>query len=74
MSRFNDAIVSAAVLPVSANCPASSRMTIVPPLMPLCVVELALPLAATTMGVPIPNPLLPVDIDEPASLVAPPAT
>ncbi|MNQ86882.1 hypothetical protein D3C85_1020870 [compost metagenome] len=74
MSRFNDAIVSAAVLPVRANCPASSRMTIVPPLMPLCVVELLLPLAATATGVPIPKPLLPVDIDEPASFDAPPAT
>ncbi|MNX88253.1 hypothetical protein D3C86_1202160 [compost metagenome] len=74
VSRFNDAIVSAAVLPVSANCPASSRMTIVPPLMPLCVVELLLPLAATATGVPMPKPLLPVEIDEPCSLLAPPAT
>ncbi|MFG0233435.1 hypothetical protein [Achromobacter sp. 413638] len=50
VSRFNDAIVSAAVLPVSACWPASSRITIVPPLMALLVVELPLPLAAATVG------------------------
>ncbi|WZB62480.1 hypothetical protein WJ970_02600 [Achromobacter xylosoxidans] len=37
-------------MPVSACWPASSRITIVPPLMALLVVELPLPLAAATVG------------------------
>ena len=74
VSRFNAAIVSAAVIPVRCCCAASSRITTVPPLMALCVVELLLPLAPTTMGVPMPKPPLPGATDEPCSLLAPPAT
>ena len=60
-------------MPVSACWPASSRITIVPPLMALLVVELPLPLAAIATGVfmlTLPDE----DNEVPASLLAPPAT
>ncbi|MNJ76151.1 hypothetical protein D3C77_733720 [compost metagenome] len=74
VSRFSAAIVSVAVIPVRSCCAASFRITIVPPLIALFVVELLLPLAATTTGVPMPKPLLPVETEVPWSFVAPPAT
>lgn len=48
-------------------------MTIVAPLIPLCVVESRCHWPQPRSGVPIPKPLLPIEMDVPASLLAPPA-
>ncbi|CAB3928882.1 hypothetical protein LMG3412_06486 [Achromobacter deleyi] len=73
VSRFNAAIASAAVCPVSACCPASSRMTMVPPLMALFVVELASPLAPIAMGTLALRPSKLGSV-EPGVALLPPAT
>ncbi|MCY1536223.1 hypothetical protein D9M68_716690 [compost metagenome] len=71
--RLSDAMVSAAVLPVIANWPASSRMTMEPPLTPLWVIELALPEAAAMADMPTDVPLLLVGRLVPGTFSDPPA-